>query len=86
MEKVKINVRPIVTLLSKQDWIHRIPKALPKKNIGDQFIFIDNEGYTLTCGEDFSAAEKLQHYPVKVFLLLRTSNALYVQENRVHLV
>ena len=77
MEEVKIKVRPIVTLVNKQDWIDRIPQALPKKNFRDEFIFIDNEGYTLTCREDFSAAEKLTHFPVKVFLLIRTSNALY---------
>lgn len=86
MDKVKINARLIVTLVSKQDWINNIPRKLPEKKIGDQFIFIDNNDFILTCGADFSAAEKLQHYPVKVFLLLRTSNALYVQESHNHLV
>ena len=86
MEEIKIKVRHIVTLGSKSEWIEQIPKLLPKKNVGDEFIFIDPHGHTLTCGADFSAAEKLNYFPVKVYWVIRTSNALFVKENPIYLV
>lgn len=75
MEKVICNGELIITLESKQDWVNRIPDELPEKRMAEQRIWIDKNGNCMAIGEDFSAAEKMHSYPVKVYSLQRVTEA-----------
>lgn len=77
MEKITIQAELLLILASKQEWIRRIPRHLPEKTTpAEQWIWIDKNGNSLAIGEDFSAAEKLESYPVKVYRLIRCAEAL----------
>jgi hypothetical protein len=77
IEQIKVNAELILTLTSKADWVRRIPDHLPKKTRGGEtFIWIDSKGNTLECGRDFSAAEKLESYPVKIYRPVCVDDAL----------
>lgn len=68
MEKITLNAELLLTLNSKEEWIRRVPNALPKKNrYNEQFLWIDKNGNVLECGADFSAAEEQASYPVNVY-------------------
>lgn len=76
LEKVSFNGTLLLTLESKNDWISKVPCHLPEKNYhNEQFIWIDANGNTLVMGEDFSAAEKINSYPVKVYRHIRVKDA-----------
>jgi hypothetical protein len=77
MERITINAELLLILDSKQEWINKIPRHLPKKTTyAEQWIWIDSQGNLMAIGEDFSAAEKLESYPVKVYRLIRCAEAL----------
>ena len=70
MEKITVNAEFLFELSSKQDWVNRVPRILPKKTRGaEQWIWIDINGNVFECGADFSAAEKQETYPCKVYRL-----------------
>ena len=75
MEKITCNGELIITLENKQDWVNRIPEELPEKRKAEQRIWIDKNGNCLAIGEDFSAAENVESYPVKVYSLQRVAEA-----------
>ena len=68
MEKVTFNGELLFELSSKQDWINRVPGILPQKIRGnEQWIWVDKNGNVFESGKDFSAAEKQNTYPCKVY-------------------
>ena len=75
MEKVKYNAELILTLNSKQEWVNRIPDELPEKRKAEQRVWLDANDNCLAIGEDFSAAELVNSYPVRVYSLQRVAEA-----------
>jgi hypothetical protein len=73
MEKVTFNAELVLTLKSKQDWVNRMPGYLPEKRHAEQLIWLDRYGNCLTIGEDFSAAQVQDSYPVKVYMVQRAA-------------
>lgn len=76
VEKITFNGELILTLTSKQDWINRVPKFLPPKSAAERLVWLDANGNCASIGEDFSAAEQKQSYPIKVYRLLRISESI----------
>lgn len=75
--KVKANVELLMTLQNKKEWIDRVPRHLPEKaNLTEEWIWLDKNGNSLRLGEDFSAAEEMQTYPVKIYRQIRAAEAL----------
>lgn len=73
--KPSINGELIITLNSKNEWVRKIPRHLPeKKYYNEQFLFIDANGNKLAMGEDFTAAERIGSYPVRVYRHTRVSD------------
>lgn len=76
MEQVSFQGELIISLESKNEWVRKIPGYLPPiKHFGESFLFIDKNGNTLAMGEDFSAAERMESYPVKVYRKIRVIDA-----------
>ena len=72
MEKVTLNVEFILMLHSKQEWINKVPECLPrKKKKAEEWVWIDSNGNSMALGEDFSAAEEMSSYPVRVYRKIR---------------
>lgn len=82
MEKITVNAVFVIELKSKQDWVNKLPQSLPTLARGEEFIFIDSNGNFLTMGADFSAAEEIKTYPVKVYVKYRTFNELVELEKQ----
>lgn len=76
MEKVTVNGELLFELSSKQDWINRVPKILPPKRTGEQWIWVDKNGDIFERGADFMAAEENNYYPCKVYRLQSVVGAL----------
>ncbi len=82
-EKIEINATLVFEIRNKNHWVNSFPGALPKLPMSEKFIWVDRQGNTATCGEDFIDAEKLETYPIKIYWLSRTShtnNPDYVQK------
>ncbi len=76
MEKITVNAEFLFELENKQQWINRVPQILPKKiRSGESWIWVDKNGNVFECGADFSAAEKQNTYPCKVYRLESVSVA-----------
>lgn len=74
MEKIILNAELLFELASKQQWINRVPSIMPEKTRnGEQWVWIDKNGNVFECGADFSAADKLETYPCKVYRLQSVS-------------
>lgn len=74
MEKVLVQAEFLFELISKQDWVNNVPKILPKKkHLNEQWLWIDKNGHIMQRGADFSAAERLNSYPCKVYRLVTVS-------------
>lgn len=81
MEKIEILGELIIILESKEDWVNRIPRLLPPKRYNsEKFIWVDSMGHTMAIGQDFSAAEELNSYPVKVYRAERAQWGLEKQK------
>lgn len=73
---IVVNAELLFTLESKQEWINRVPRILPKKTRGgEQWIWVDKNGDVFEKGSDFEAAQKHDTYPCKVFRLQSVSVA-----------
>ena len=70
MEIIRVVGEKILELQSKQDWIDRVPKDLPKKLLPETWIWVDANGSIFEVGADFTAAEERQSYPCKVYRLI----------------
>jgi len=74
---ILLNAELILELHTKNQWINRVPDCLPEKRyFKEEFLFIDSHGNKMHCGGDFSAAEKLDSYPVRVYRLKTASQSL----------
>jgi len=69
MLKITVNGELLFELESQQAWINRVPRILPPKRPGEQWIWVDKRGNIFECGADFMAAEKDETYPCKVYRL-----------------
>lgn len=70
MENITLKAELLLELQSKEEWCRRIPKALPAKNrFGEQFLWVDKDGYVFEIGADFERATELQTYPCKIYRL-----------------
>ena len=70
MEQINVNGEFLFELESKQDWANKVPRILPAKiRGGEQWIWVDKNGNIFELGRDFSAAEKHNTYPCKVYRL-----------------
>lgn len=78
VEKIVFNGILIAELKSKQDWINRVPHCLPEKIKAEQRIWIDANCNCLAIGEDFSNAEIMASYPVKVYRQVRVTDVYNV--------
>lgn len=77
MEKITFNGELILTLESKNDCINMDPHCLPaQKFYNEQFMWIDANGNCLARGVDFTAAEEMQSYPVKVYRMQYVKDVL----------
>ena len=77
METINVKAELLLILDSKQDWVNKVPRRLPpKQTAAEERIWIDSQGCILALGEDFTAAETLKTYPVKVYRLVRVIEAL----------
>lgn len=56
-------------LANKNQWINRVPQILPENQRGESWVWVDKNGNVFECGADFSAAEKAETYPCKVYRL-----------------
>jgi len=74
-EKVTFNGELMLTLTSKQDWINRLPQALPKLESHERLVWLDANGNAASIGLDFDRAKKMDSYPIKVYRLKRISMA-----------
>lgn len=82
MEKVTFIGELILTLDSKQEWIRKIPRHLPPPRIADeQRVWLDKNGNCFAIGEDFSAAEKAESYPVRVYSLQRVAEVKHPESS-----
>lgn len=72
--QITVNAIEVLELRSKQHWVNSFPGALPKLPPPEKLIWIDSNGNSCGCGEDFMEAEKLMTYPVKIFLLQRIAH------------
>lgn len=71
MEKITVNAEFLFELASKQEWVNRVPRILPHKiRPGESWIWVDENGNVFERGADFSAAEKHNTYPCKVYRLV----------------
>lgn len=73
MAKIEVQAEFIIEFKSKSEWVNNCPKCLPFKPAGEEWIWLDKNGNTLTNGMDFMAAEKALTFPVKVFRTKRVS-------------
>ena len=70
MEKITVNGEFLFELVSKQDWVNKIPRILPERTrAGETLLWIDKNGNVFEIGSDFAAAEKQDSYPCKVYRL-----------------
>lgn len=75
MEKITVNAELLFVLENKQQWINKVPGILPCKiRAGEEWIWVDKNGNTFECGADFSAAEKSNSFPCKVYRLQSVSS------------
>lgn len=75
MENITVKAEFLFELASKQQWINRVPKILPrKKRHGEHLIWVDKNGFTFESGKDFQAAEDHNSYPCKVYRLCIVSD------------
>lgn len=77
MVSIELNLELLLTLHSKSQWISRIPRHLPEKLYhNEEFLWVDSQGNKMVIGEDFSAAEELNSYPVYVYRHVRAKHQL----------
>ncbi len=76
MENITVKGELLLILESKQHWINKVPRQLPAKRSDEEWIWIDAHGYAMVLGEDFSAAQSMKTYPVKVYRLVRAVEGL----------
>lgn len=70
MENINLKGELLFLLKNKQQWINRVPGILPEKTRGnEQWVWVDKNGNVFEVGADFSAAEKADTYPCKVYRL-----------------
>jgi hypothetical protein len=75
-EKITVNGEFLFELKSKQDWVNKVPNILPEKTrSGEQWLWIDKDGNVFEKGLDFSAAERLDTYPCKVYRLQNVASS-----------
>jgi len=77
---LSVNGKLIGTLHSKQDWINKVPYILPKLPKEELLLFVDVNGNILRLGKDFSVAEEVDAFPVKIYHLIRCESAYKVGE------
>ena len=76
METIKVKGELLFELKNKQQWIDKVPEILPEKTRGgEQWIWIDKNGNVFECGADFSAAERVNTYPCKVYRIQSVATA-----------
>lgn len=69
-EQIIVNGELLFELRSKQDWVNRVPRILPKKiRAGETWIWVDQNGDVFESGVDFAAAEIRATYPCRVYRL-----------------
>jgi hypothetical protein len=74
MENITLKAQFLFELKSKQDWINNVPAILPKKfSRAEQWVWVDKNGFVFTTGRDFSASEKQNSFPCKVYKLIRVA-------------
>ena len=73
--KVTVNCEFLFELESKRDWINKVPSILPEKTRrSEQWLWVDKNGNIFECGADFTAAERLESYPCKVYRVQTVSS------------
>jgi hypothetical protein len=75
-ENVKCWGEPVLTLNSKEEWVNKVPNHLAEEYQNELLIWVDKCGFLLKSGADFDAAEKLGHYPVRVYKGIYTSERM----------
>lgn len=71
----------LFTLASKQEWVNKVPRCLPEKTTkAEAWLWIDRYGNNMAIGEDFTAAEDLESYPVRVYRLIRAKEVKEVKD------
>lgn len=83
MESIKINGKLVFEILSKNHWINSFPGAIPEIPMSEKYLWVDKNGNTATCGEDFMYAEQSDSYPIKIYLLQRVCHLNPKNENYV---
>lgn len=82
MEKIEVNGELLFELASKQQWINKVPRILPKKiRAGETWVWVDKNGNVFECGSDFMEAEKHDTYPCKVYRLCTVEG--WAKENKL---
>lgn len=79
MEKITVNAEYLFEFDSKQQWINKAQSWFANTGLmvnSENLVCISKDGDVLTCGLDFTAAEVMDAYPVKVYRLYRTSNVI----------
>lgn len=73
-QQITINATLVYEIPTKNHWINYFPGAVPEIPGIEEYLFLDKNGNTVTCGEDFMAAEKQSTFPIKVYLLQRVTH------------
>lgn len=75
IENITVKAEFLLQLESKQDWINKIPKRLPKKKFETElFLWIDKNGNQFERGLDFQIAEE-QNLPCRIYRVQTISSA-----------
>jgi len=82
IEKPSFNGELILTLESKRDWVRKVPNYLPEKTRAERLIWLDANNNSLTIGEDFTSAEEMKSYPVRVYRVTRVTEAAEKVRNK----
>lgn len=82
---ITLNAEYLFEFLSKQQWIDKAQGWFASQGGGEKTVCIDANGNCLNVGLDFAAADNCQTFPVKVYRLVRTSEA-YKFRNGVFII
>jgi len=76
IETITIKAQLLLQIESKQEWIDKIPRHLPKKKYeSEKFLWIDKNGNQFERGLDFQIAEEENLYPCRIYRVQTISSA-----------
>jgi hypothetical protein len=75
--QITINAIYLFEFASKQEWINKAQSWFQNLELSaaEKTVCFDVHGNVLNVGADFSRADELETYPVKVYRLIRTTEA-----------